>query len=137
MLKAVIIDGSAISRGLLNTVLTDGGYGVVGQAHTSNLGYALVQKFNPHFVCVAQDQVDDGEQVVEQIKASLPKTIIFMVSGALDAPTLQAALARGVQGFIIKPFKADAVLKTIRNTVLATVRKQQGAGSDPAGQTPV
>jgi two-component system chemotaxis response regulator CheY len=85
-----------------------------------------VQKFRPHFVCIAQDQADDGEQVVEQIRAQLPKTIIFMVSGALDAPTLQAALARGVQGFIVKPFKADAVLKTIRNTVLATVRKQQG-----------
>jgi two-component system chemotaxis response regulator CheY len=126
MLKTVIVDASAISRGLLNTVLTDGGYRVVGQSHTSGQGFALVQKFNPHFVCVAQDQVDDGEQVVERIKASLPKTIIFMVSGALDAPTLQAALARGVQGFIVKPFKADTVLKTIRNTVLATIKKQQG-----------
>jgi two-component system chemotaxis response regulator CheY len=126
MLKTVIVDASAISRGLLNTVLTDGGYSVVGQTHTSGQGFALVQKFNPHFVCVAQDQVDDGEQLVEQIKASLPKTIIFMVSGALDAPALQAALARGVQGFIVKPFKADAVLKTIRGTVLATIRKQQG-----------
>jgi two-component system chemotaxis response regulator CheY len=128
MLKAVIIDASAMSRSLLNTVLTDGGYGVVGQSHASSQGYALVQKFHPHFVCVAQDQVDDGEQLVEQIRASLPKSIIFMVSGALDAPTLQAALARGVQGFIVRPFKADAVLKTIRNTVLATIRKQQGAG---------
>jgi two-component system chemotaxis response regulator CheY len=126
MLKAVIIDASAISRGLLNTVLTEGGYSVAGQAHTGSQGYALVQKFRPHFVCIAQDQADDGEQVVEQIRAQLPKTIIFMVSGALDAPTLQAALARGVQGFIVKPFKADAVLKTIRNTVLATIKKQQG-----------
>jgi two-component system chemotaxis response regulator CheY len=126
MLKAVIIDAGAISRGLLNTVLTEGGYAVVGQTHTSSQGYALVQKFHPHFVCIAQGQADDGEQVVEQIKSSLPKTIVFMVSGALDAPTLQAALARGVQGFIVKPFKADAVLKTIRNTVLATIRKQQG-----------
>ncbi|MDB5910146.1 MAG: hypothetical protein JWP34_4260 [Massilia sp.] len=126
MLKAVIIDASAISRGLLNTVLTEGGYDVAGQTHSSGKGYALVEKFRPHFVCVAQDQADDGEQLVEQIKASLPKTIVFMVSGALDGATLPAALARGVQGFIVKPFKADAVLKTIRNTVLATIRKQQG-----------
>ena len=53
------------------------------------------------------------------------KPIIFMVSGAIDAPTLQAALARGVNGFIVKPFKADTVLKTIRNTVLAMIKKQQ------------
>jgi two-component system chemotaxis response regulator CheY len=126
VLKAVIVDASALSRGLLNTVLTEGGYSLAGQAHTSSQGYALVQKFRPHFVCIAQEQVDDGAQVVEQIKASLPKTIVFMVAGALDAASLQAALARGVQGFIVKPFKADAVLKTIRNTVLATVKKQQG-----------
>jgi two-component system chemotaxis response regulator CheY len=126
MLKAVIIDASAITRGLLNTVLTEGGYSVVGQSHSSGQGFALVQKFHPHFVCVALDQVEDGQKVVEQIRASLPKTIIFMVSGAIDAPTLQAAMARGVQGFIVKPFKADAVLKTIRNTVLAMIKKQQG-----------
>jgi two-component system chemotaxis response regulator CheY len=126
MLRAVIVDASAISRSLLNTVLTEGGYSVVGQTHSGSQGYALALKFHPHFVCVAQDQVDGGEQVVEQIKASLPKTIVFMVSGALDAAALQAALARGVQGFIVRPFKADAVLKTIRSTVLATIRKQQG-----------
>jgi two-component system chemotaxis response regulator CheY len=125
MLKAVIVDASAIARDLLNTVLTEGGYSVVGQTHTCSQGFALALKFHPHFVCVALDQMEDGGQIVEQIRASLPKTIIFMVSGAIDAPTLQAALARGVQGFIVKPFKADAVLKTIRNTVLATIKKQQ------------
>jgi two-component system chemotaxis response regulator CheY len=30
-----------------------------------------------------------------------------------------------VQGFIVKPFKADTVLKTIRNTVLAMVKRQR------------
>lgn len=126
MLKAVIVDASALSRDLLNTVLTEGGYGVVGQTHTSSQGYALALKFHPHLICIAREQMEDGEQIVEQIRASLPKTIIFVVSGAIDTPTLQAALARGVQGFIVKPFKADAVLKTIRSTVLAMIKKQQG-----------
>ena len=126
MLKAVIVDASALSRDLLNTVLTEGGYGVVGHTHTSSQGYALALKFRPQLICIAREQMDDGERIVEQIRANLPKTIIFMLSGALDAPTLQAALARGVQGFIVKPFKADTVLKTIRSTVLAMIRKQQG-----------
>lgn len=126
MLKAVIIDASALSRGLLNTVLSEGGYSVVGHTHASSQGLALAQKFAPQLVCIAQEQVEDGQQIVEQVRAALPKTIIFMVSGAIDAPTLQAALARGVNGFIVKPFKADTVLKTIRNTVLAMIKKQQG-----------
>jgi two-component system chemotaxis response regulator CheY len=126
MLKAVIVDANAISRGLLNTVLTDGSYDVVGQTHTSTLGYALAQKYHPHLICIAREQVEDGNDVVEQLRANLPKTLVFMVSGTLDAPSIQAALGRGVHGFIVKPFKADTVLKTIRNTVIAVVRKQQG-----------
>jgi two-component system chemotaxis response regulator CheY len=129
MLKAVIVDSNAISRGLLNTVLTDGGYEVVGQTHTSHSGYVLAQKHHPHLFCIAREQVEDGGNVVEQLRANLPKTMIFMVSGTLDAPTVQASLARGVQGFIVKPFKADAVLKTIRNTVMAIVKQHRSPGA--------
>ena len=125
MLKAIIVDSNAITRGLLNTVLTDGGYQVVGQTHTSTLGYALALKHHPHILCMAREQVEDGENVVEQLRVHLPKTLIFMVSGTLDANAVQQALARGVQGFIVKPFKADAVLRTIRSTVLAIVKKHR------------
>jgi two-component system chemotaxis response regulator CheY len=125
MLKAVIVDSNAISRGLLNTVLTEGGYEVAGQAHTGPLGYALALKHHPNIFCIAREQVEDGNDVVEQLRASMPKTLVFMVSGTLDAPTVQGALARGVQGFIVKPFKADAVLRTIRNTVMAIVKQHR------------
>jgi two-component system chemotaxis response regulator CheY len=129
MLKAVIVDANAISRALLNTVLTEGSYNVVGQAHTGALGYALAFKHHPHFVCIAREQVEDGNDVVAQLRANLPKTLVFMVSGTLDGPAIEAALARGVHGFIVKPFKADTVLRTIRNTVIAVVKKQQAGGA--------
>ena len=128
MLKAVLVDSNAVSRGLLNTVLTEGGYEVAGQTHTGHGALQLAAKFRPQLVCIAREQVEDGD-VVEQLRAVLPKSFIFMVSGTLDAPTIQQALARGVHGFIVKPFKADAVLKTIRNTVIAAVRKQQAGGA--------
>ncbi len=134
MLKAVIVDGSAISRGLLNTVLLDGGYDVAGQTHTGHAGYMLAMKHRPQIVCIAREQVEDGSRVVEELRVHLPKAMIFMVSGTLDAAAIQSALGRGVHGFIVKPFKADAVLKTIRNTVIAVVRKQQGAANPaPSG----
>jgi len=128
MLKAVLVDSNAISRGLLNTVLTEGGYEVVGQTHTGHGALLLATKFRPHLMCIAREQIEEGD-IVEQLRATLPKTLIFMVSGTLDAPTIQGAMARGVHGFIVKPFKADAVLKTIRNTVIAVVKRQQGGGA--------
>ena len=125
MLKAIIVDTNAVSRGLLNTVLSDGGYEVAGQAHTGANAYVLALKHQPHIACIAREQVEDGSQIVERLRAELPKTLVFMVSGTLDAPAIQSALGRGVHGFIVKPFKADAVLRTIRNTVMAIVRKHQ------------
>ena len=129
MLKAIIVDGSAVARGLLNTVLTDGGYEVAGQAHTAAAGFALALKHQPHIFCIAREQFEDGQEAVEQLRTQLPKTLIFMVSGTLDAPAIEGALARGVQGFIVKPFKADTVLRTIRNTVISIVKKHRGPES--------
>ena len=131
MLKAVIVDGNAVSRSMLGTVLTDGSYEVVGATHTSALGYGLAIKHRPHVICIAREQVEDGNDVVEQLRAELPKTLIFLVSGTLDAQAVQSAAARGVHGFIVKPFKADTVLKTIRNTVIAFVKKQQASAAKP------
>lgn len=127
MLKAVIIDSSAVARGLLNTVLLDGGYDVVGQSHTCAAGLALLIKFNPHIVCIAREQMENGEDVVQEIRTQWPKTLIFMVSSEFDAATIQAAHAMGVSGFIVKPFKADTVLNTIRNVVIAMVKRQRAA----------
>jgi two-component system chemotaxis response regulator CheY len=126
-LKAVLIDSNAVARATLNTVLCDGGYDVCGQSHASASGLALVSKHQPQLVCIARAQAEGDSDIVAKIRAAGPKTLIFIVGSGLDAATVQAALAQGVAGFIVQPFKADAVLKTIRATLLATVRKQQAA----------
>ncbi|MBJ7311582.1 response regulator [Rugamonas sp. CCM 8940] len=127
MLKAVIIDSSAVARGLLNTVLLDGGYDVVGQGHTCASGMALMVKYHPQMICIAREQMESDPQVLREIRNTWPKSLIFMVSSEFDAATVQAAHSMGVNGFIVKPFKADTVLNTIRNTVIAMVKRQRAA----------
>ena len=134
MLKAVIIDGSAVARGLLNTVLTDGGYDVVGQAHTCAAGTALLIKYNPQIVCIARDQVEQDVAGMEAMRKQWPKALIFMMSSEFDAATVQKAHAMGINGFIVKPFNAGTVLKTIRNTVITMVKRQQKAQAEANGQ---
>ncbi|OEZ98835.1 response regulator [Duganella phyllosphaerae] len=138
MLKAIIIDSSAVARGLLNTVLLDGGYDVAGQGHTCAAGVALMIKHNPHIVCIALEQVESDLDGMREIKSKWPKALIFMVSSQLDAATIQSAHAMGVNGFIVKPFKADTVLNTIRNVVIAMVKRQRAAmaASAPAADAP-
>lgn len=134
-LKAVIIDGSAVMRGQLRTVLTDGGYEVCGYAHTAAQGLSMLLKHQPHLVCIAREQIEESANLVQAIRETWPKTIIFMVSGGIDAATLQAAHASGVNGFIVKPFKAASVLKSIRNTVVALVKKQQQTANNSNGNS--
>jgi two-component system chemotaxis response regulator CheY len=136
MLKAVIIDSSAVARGLLNTVLADGGYDVVGQAHTCAAGTALLIRFNPQIVCINRDQVEQDVAGTEAMRRQWPKALIFMVSSEFDAATVQKAHAMGINGFIVKPFNAGTVLKTIRNTVIAMVKRQQKAQEEGNGQAP-
>jgi two-component system chemotaxis response regulator CheY len=127
MLKAVIIDTSAVARGLLNTVLMDGGYEVAGQGHTGASATALMVKYQPQIVCIARDVFEADAAAIQALRRDWPKSLLFMVSSEFDAATVQQAHAMGVNGFIVKPFNADTVLKTIRNTVIAMVKRQQKA----------
>jgi two-component system chemotaxis response regulator CheY len=137
MLKAVIIDGSAVARGLLNTVLMDGGYEVVGQAHTCAAGNALLIKHNPQIICVSRDTIEADTAAMEAMRKDWPKAMIFMVSSEFDESTIRRGHAMGINGYIVKPFNAGTVLKTIRNTVITAVKRQQKAqeGAADAGES--
>ena len=125
MLKVVIIDGSAIARGLLNTVLTDGGHEVIGDANTSPAGLARMIRLQPNVVCVDIGMEPDRLVILDTLHQALPRAIIFLVSGKIEPDLVGEAVKHGVQGFIVKPFNSVTVLKTIRATILKFVRRQQ------------
>lgn len=125
MLKAIIIDSSAISRDLLNTILLGESYQVVGHSGSGTQGLALAIKHKPQLVCVDMQIVYDGSDFLAKLKAGAPKALVFMMSNELKADILQDALARGVNGIIIKPFNASKVVSTIKNAVLAYVKRSQ------------
>jgi CheY-like chemotaxis protein len=69
----VILDGSAISRDLLNSVLTNGGHHVVGDSNTSPAALATMIKLRPQIVCVDTGQADaDGMAILDTIRSELP-----------------------------------------------------------------
>lgn len=132
MLKVVVIDANAISRNLLTSVLVDGGFDVVGDASTSSAGLAAMIKLKPQMVCIDIGQADaEGFERLDTVRAGLPKTLLFMVSGSFDPAAIQGAVERGVHGFIVKPFKSATVLNTIRKTVIKVAYQHRArAGQD-------
>jgi two-component system chemotaxis response regulator CheY len=129
MLKAVIIDESATTRGLLQTILMNNGWEVVGHTNTNAKGLMLVQKHQPHFVCIDLQQLNDESSILDTLKSQWPKTLIFVTSSAIDGATAQSIVARGVHGFFLKPFNQATVANTIKNAVLRLVRGQQARAS--------
>ncbi len=128
MLKVVVIDSNAISRNLLTTVLTNGGYEVVGDASPSSAGLASMARLKPQIVCIDIGNPDEeGWGRIDALRSDLPKAVLFMVSGQMSPDTVQDALSRGVHGFIVKPFNALTVLATIRNTIVKLARQHRKA----------
>lgn len=129
MLKAIIIDESATTRGLLQTILINNGWEVVGHTNTNAKGLMLVQKHQPHFVCIDLQQLNDETSILDTLKSEWPKTLIFVTSSAIDAATAQNIIARGAHGFFLKPFNQATVANTIKNAVLRLVKSQQARTS--------
>ena len=125
MLKAVIIDSNATSRGLLQTILLNNGWEVVGHTNTNAKGIQLMQRFQPHFVCLDIQQLEDEIDIMEAIRSEWPKTLVFVTSSAIDGATAQNIVAKGVHGFFLKPFNQVTVANTIKSAVLRLVKSQQ------------
>lgn len=139
MLRAYILDNQAVARNLLGSVLTSGGHEVIGDGNHSSTNLAKMVKLQPQIVCVDIGEADkDGLALLDNLRAQLPKALIFLVSAKMDAETIQAAQSRGVVGFIVKPFNAVAVLTSIRNTILRIAtqsrQKQKDLSSTDATQ---
>ena len=130
MLKVVVIDGTAISRNLLTSVLVNGGFDVVGDANTTPAGLAAMVKLQPQLVCIDLGGVDGTAfEKLAVIRSGLPKAVVFLVSGQFDAVTVQKAVEQGVHGFIVKPFNAVNVLGGIRKAIIK-LAKQHSASSE-------
>ncbi|MDP9108540.1 MAG: response regulator [Pseudomonadota bacterium] len=128
MLKIVVIDANAIARNLLTSLLSAAGHHVAGDTNTSPAGLARAIKLAPQLICIdIGEPSEHGLLLLDQLRSALPKTVLLLVSSSLESALVRAALERGVQGFIVKPFKSTTVLSVIRATVLKVARSQGGA----------
>lgn len=131
MLRVVVMDSNAVSRDLLSTLLVNGGYDVIGTSNTSSAGVARMIKLRPDVVCIDIGHKNaEGADALAAVQTALPKVLIFMVSGTLDEDTVKDGAARGVLGFIVKPFNPETVLATIRQAVVKLIRQHQSKSPD-------
>lgn len=130
MLKAAILDNSAVARGLLRTILVNGGHDVIAESGITALNLPRLVLLAPQLVFVSLDAGEDhSPPILNALRSSLPKALIFAVSSAVTSEMIAHARENGANGFIVKPFNGTTVLSSIRAAVLKFVEQQRANGT--------
>lgn len=131
MLRAAILDNSAIARGLLRTILANGGHDVTSDSGVATANLSRLALLAPQLVFIALDQKSAEEQsTLKEVRDRLPKALIFAMSSAFTAETIRQASQDGANGFIVKPFNGTAVLSAVRTSVIKLVQRQKAETKD-------
>ena len=121
MKRVLIADDASFMRQMIRDIIEPEGWEVVGEASD---GVEVVDKFRKlHPDVVMMDIVmpkRSGIDAVKAIRADAPTARVVMCSALGQETLVTEAIHAGASDFIVKPFKPDAVLSTLRKVVEKT-----------------
>ncbi len=113
----LVIDDEHVIRELMIEILAEGGYGVVG---ASGAEQALELLADPEVSLVVSDITMpglSGLELLDLIRLTRPSLPVVMVTGAGTHGNLSAALARGADGLVMKPFAHQDLLDAVKTAL--------------------
>jgi DNA-binding NtrC family response regulator len=121
--KILIIDDDESVRNSLALVLKDEGYAV----DTAENGKEAIEKSNRNFYNVALVDIRlpdmDGTSLLSQMRETVPKMVKIVITGYPSLNNSIEAVNRGADGYIIKPYTMENLLRKIKEEL----QKQQEA----------
>lgn len=118
MANILIADDSTVMRRSLNLILTKGGHTVVGQATNGEQAYTLYSQLRPDLVTMDITMPGmDGIEAMKKILGSYPQANIIMISALDQKMMILEAIECGAKHYLIKPFKDDKVLATVKEVL--------------------
>jgi len=135
MSEILLVDDDRKVRDLLKVWLTAAGH-TISEAADAESGLAVLAT---KVVAVAMIDKDmpghDGTWLVEQIQQRHPAVAMLLATGDDQIPP-RVSLSRGVQGYLVKPFKRELVVGAVSDaiawhTVAAKQQGQKQGGADP------
>ncbi len=114
-LRVLIADDARFMRQLIRDIIEPEGYEVVGEAEDGRAVVEAYKQHNPDLVTmdVVMPKCSGIDAVKEILKIN-PTAKIAMVSALGQEQLVAEALEAGASEYIVKPFKPDAVLETLR-----------------------
>lgn len=113
-LRFLVVDDEPLVREMLKDILIDLEYSVIGQA---NNGAAAIEKaalLKPDIICLDINMPEvSGLDALASIKTSNKDIIVIMVTANSDTSTVQQAIRTGADGYILKPFNGQQIVKAV------------------------
>jgi two-component system chemotaxis response regulator CheY len=116
--RVLVADDARFMRQLIRDIIEPEGFEVVGEAADGREVVEQFTKLQPDLVTM--DVVmpkRSGIDAVRDILALNPKAKIAMVSALGQEALVMEALEAGAIDYVVKPFKPDSVLATLRKAV--------------------
>jgi len=110
----VVDDNDVVRRALKGVIAHDEALLVIGEASSGTSALESIKALQPDLVCldIMMPGVD-GLTVLRQVRQEYPAIRVVLITGQATAETVALARELGARGFVVKPFNAAKVLKTI------------------------
>lgn len=116
MKKVLIVDDAAFIRKTLRLMLEKNNFEVVGEAENGKAAMIKIQSLAPDIVTLDITMPGmDGVECLNQISKLDKKPNVVMITALGRQDKVIEAFNSGAKGFIVKPFKEDNVVSTLRS----------------------
>ncbi|MBJ20600.1 MAG: hypothetical protein CL933_14415 [Deltaproteobacteria bacterium] len=118
MTRVLIADDASFMRQMIREIIEPEGYEVVGEATNGIEAVDLYKELQPDLVTM--DIVmpkRSGIDAVNTILAENPAACVVMCSALGQETLVMEAIQAGARDFIVKPFKPDSVIATLKKVV--------------------
>lgn len=115
MKSVLIVDDAAFMRITIKSMLEKNGFQVVGEAETGEEAIKKYKEYHPDLVTMDITMPEmGGIEALKEIRQYDPKAKVVMVSAMGQESMVKEAIINGARSFVVKPFKEEHVVQTLR-----------------------
>ena len=118
MSRILVADDASFMRQMIREIVESAGHEVVGEAADGVEAVEEFKRLQPDVVTM--DIVMPRRSGIDAVRGILeldPGARVVMCSALGQETLVQEAMEAGAQDFIVKPFKPDSVLETLRKVI--------------------
>lgn len=123
----IIDDHPLFRQGIAQLIDMEDGFKRVGEAPSGKEGLALVESLRPDIVLLDLNMKDkNGLEVLKEIKAHDPDTLVVIITVSDAEEDLIAALRTGADGYLLKDMEPEDLLAKLKRTAKGRVVVDEG-----------